>query len=90
MDDLIRQYPDDIFWGEATRRWQQKTLVTTNQHRAVIMGAMQGGQQPQQAPQQTQFDVICASCNKQTKVPFKPDPARQVFCYSCYRGVHND
>ncbi|MDD4902012.1 MAG: type IV secretion system DNA-binding domain-containing protein [Patescibacteria group bacterium] len=29
------------------------------------------------------FDARCASCGAETKVPFKPDPARPVYCKNC-------
>lgn len=28
--------------------------------------------------------VACATCGKQTEVPFKPDPSRPVYCRDCY------
>lgn len=31
------------------------------------------------------FDVQCQKCNKWTKVPFKPDPTRPVFCKACLK-----
>jgi CxxC-x17-CxxC domain-containing protein len=29
------------------------------------------------------FDAKCANCNADTKVPFRPDPARPVYCKNC-------
>jgi CxxC-x17-CxxC domain-containing protein len=29
------------------------------------------------------FDAKCASCGSATKVPFKPDPARPIYCKNC-------
>ncbi len=31
------------------------------------------------------FDAICATCNKETQVPFKPNPDRPVYCRDCFR-----
>ena len=28
--------------------------------------------------------VACATCAKETEVPFKPDPSRPVYCRECY------
>ncbi len=28
--------------------------------------------------------VACATCGKETEVPFKPDPTRPVYCRDCY------
>ncbi len=29
--------------------------------------------------------TTCADCGKETEVPFKPDPARPVYCRDCYQ-----
>lgn len=31
------------------------------------------------------FDVICASCGAETKVPFRPSGDRPVYCSDCYK-----
>jgi len=28
--------------------------------------------------------VACATCGKETEVPFRPDPSRPVYCRDCY------
>ncbi len=38
---------------------------------------------PGSMPRQT-FEVICAECNVQTTVPFKPRGDRPVLCRTCY------
>ena len=40
-----------------------------------------GGATP--APRQT-HEAVCAQCNTQTTVPFKPRGDRPVYCRSCY------
>lgn len=30
------------------------------------------------------FSAICANCRRNTKVPFKPDPSRPVYCKDCF------
>ena len=30
-------------------------------------------------------DTTCTNCGKQTQVPFKPTPGRQVLCNDCFR-----
>jgi len=30
-------------------------------------------------------DVTCSECGKPTKVPFKPDGSRPVYCSECYQ-----
>ena len=31
------------------------------------------------------FDAVCARCNKETQVPFRPTGARPVYCSDCFR-----
>jgi CxxC-x17-CxxC domain-containing protein len=31
------------------------------------------------------FDAVCARCNKDTQVPFRPTGARPVYCSDCFR-----
>ncbi|MFQ5887601.1 MAG: zinc-ribbon domain containing protein [Candidatus Hydrothermarchaeales archaeon] len=31
------------------------------------------------------YPVVCASCGKETEVPFKPDGDRPVYCRDCFR-----
>jgi len=33
---------------------------------------------------QEMFDAVCTNCQKQMKVPFKPDPSRPVYCKDCF------
>lgn len=33
------------------------------------------------------FDVVCAECGKDTKVPFEPRDSRPVYCSDCYQKV---
>ena len=35
----------------------------------------------------TLFNAICVSCGKNTKVPFKPDPTRSVYCKDCFAKI---
>lgn len=32
-----------------------------------------------------QFQATCASCGKETTIPFKPTQGRPVYCSSCYQ-----
>jgi CxxC-x17-CxxC domain-containing protein len=31
-----------------------------------------------------EFDAVCSECKKDCKVPFKPDPSKEVFCRECF------
>jgi CxxC-x17-CxxC domain-containing protein len=35
--------------------------------------------------QREMFDVVCASCGKQTQVPFQPRGDRPVYCSDCFQ-----
>jgi CxxC-x17-CxxC domain-containing protein len=35
-------------------------------------------------PPRELHDATCADCGQQTKVPFKPDGNRPVYCRDCY------
>jgi CxxC-x17-CxxC domain-containing protein len=37
-------------------------------------------------PPREMHDVVCASCEKETQVPFKPDGVRPVYCQDCFRS----
>lgn len=83
----ITQITDDVFWKEATRRWSQKTLTPIDPNRAEVMGAMSGGQQPQQQQRATTgYQIVCASCGKNATVPFNPKPGYPVYCLDCYKA----
>ena len=34
--------------------------------------------------QREMYDVVCASCGKDTQVPFEPREGRPVYCRDCY------
>ncbi|HEY9899528.1 MAG TPA: zinc-ribbon domain containing protein [Pantanalinema sp.] len=36
-------------------------------------------------PQRELFDVTCSACGVATKVPFKPNGAKPVYCRDCFR-----
>ena len=33
------------------------------------------------------YDVICSKCGCHTRVPFKPDPSKDVFCKDCFEAA---
>ncbi len=33
------------------------------------------------------FRVLCSNCNRETKVPFAPEPGRPVYCKDCLAGI---
>ncbi|MCX5998614.1 MAG: zinc-ribbon domain containing protein, partial [Chloroflexi bacterium] len=41
-----------------------------------------GSQRPRQM-----YPAVCASCGKETQVPFEPRNGRPVYCSDCYRKV---
>lgn len=45
----------------------------------------QGGQPPMQSHgPRALYQAVCAECNKECEVPFKPVPERPVYCKECY------
>ncbi|TLZ96423.1 MAG: hypothetical protein E6J97_09370 [Methanobacteriota archaeon] len=46
-------------------------------------GGRRGGGGYDRGPRQM-FDAVCADCGQATQVPFKPDPARPVYCRDCF------
>lgn len=41
-------------------------------------------------PQRNIFKVICADCNKECEIPFKPSPGRPVYCRECFSRHKNN
>lgn len=39
--------------------------------------------------QRNMFKVICADCNKECEIPFKPRPDRPVYCRECFSRRKN-
>lgn len=35
------------------------------------------------------FPAVCASCGKETEVPFQPSGDRPVYCSECFRNAQN-
>lgn len=38
-------------------------------------------------PRRQTFPAVCATCGKQTEVPFEPKEGRPVYCSDCYNKV---
>jgi len=49
-------------------------------------GGSYGGSSSYGSPRQM-FAATCATCGKQTEVPFEPRNGRPVYCGDCYRKV---
>jgi len=49
-------------------------------------GGSYGGSRSYGSPRQM-FPATCASCGKQTEVPFEPRGDKPVYCSDCYRKV---
>jgi CxxC-x17-CxxC domain-containing protein len=47
-------------------------------------GGYSGGGGYSRGPREM-FDAVCARCNKDTQVPFRPTGARPVYCSDCFR-----
>jgi len=42
------------------------------------------------APEPELYEAQCQKCGKWTKVPFKPDPSRPVYCKSCLKKIEKE
>ena len=40
--------------------------------------------------QREMYDAVCASCGKDTQVPFEPREGRPVYCSDCYAQVRRE
>jgi len=40
--------------------------------------------------QREMYDAVCASCGKETQVPFEPREGRPVYCSDCYAKVRRE
>ena len=40
--------------------------------------------------QRNMYKVICADCNKECEIPFKPSPGRPVYCKECFSRRRNN
>ncbi len=45
---------------------------------------------PLNRQEKTLYDAKCASCGRQTKVIFPPDPSRPVYCKTCLKKIKNN
>lgn len=51
---------------------------------AALLGKKDATSVSPPKPGPTLYDAICSNCKKETQVPFKPDPEKEVFCKECY------
>jgi len=35
------------------------------------------------------YKIVCADCNKQSEIPFRPSPGRPVYCKECFSRRRN-
>ncbi|HEY4384539.1 MAG TPA: zinc-ribbon domain containing protein [Ktedonobacteraceae bacterium] len=54
--------------------------------RTARRGGNGSGQSYSPRPRGEQFEVTCATCGKQTTVPFEPREGRPVYCSDCFRS----
>lgn len=45
----------------------------------------QGGRYPHEREERPMYPATCASCGKETMVPFQPREDRPVYCRECYQ-----
>lgn len=73
-----------VRWGEEPEKQDAQVSAAEPAGRPVE-GNGSRKRQSRRPSERARFDVTCASCQKQTTVPFEPNPDRPVYCASCYR-----
>ena len=41
-------------------------------------------------PERVMYDIVCANCGKEDKVPFKPREDRPVYCSKCFASMNEE
>jgi CxxC-x17-CxxC domain-containing protein len=49
------------------------------------MGDFRGGRDNFDRAPREMHKATCSECKKECEVPFKPDPAKEVFCRDCFQ-----
>lgn len=70
-----------------TCREARKTRQNANSGNSYSSGGGYGNRSYNSAPRQM-FPVKCATCGKDTQVPFEPRGDRPVYCSDCYRKTN--
>lgn len=52
-----------------------------------VRKAERGGGSGEQYQRREMFAAVCATCGKQTQVPFQPRGTKPVYCSDCFRKV---
>ncbi len=65
---------------EEIRKWTGMSNPSAGEPTEEVMakGVVQEG---------NMYRVLCSNCNKETKVPFPPEPGRPVYCKECLAGI---
>ncbi|MBI3014006.1 MAG: zinc-ribbon domain containing protein [Candidatus Tectomicrobia bacterium] len=46
-----------------------------------------GNRKRSENPASQSFEVVCSTCQKTTRVPFRPIPGKPVYCRDCYLQI---
>lgn len=69
---------EQLFYAEKNFQNEPKRCKDCKANRAAR--AAEGGRR-----ERVQVQAVCASCGKETTVPFKPTQGRPVYCSSCFQ-----
>ena len=70
-------------YDEPTRCKDCRTARKNNSNQTSGRGA--GGAPNGRFSEREMYPAVCASCGKQTQIPFKPTAGRPVYCRDCFQ-----
>jgi CxxC-x17-CxxC domain-containing protein len=87
--------PEQVISYSRKRYARKREVVEAEINRFAGVGAVNGSTTEPSAEVLAQgvvqdgnmYRVLCSNCNKETKVPFPPEPGRPVYCKDCLAGI---
>ncbi|MFH0830851.1 MAG: CxxC-x17-CxxC domain-containing protein, partial [Parcubacteria group bacterium] len=82
VEDKIRRWAGTTFQEMAFGEGGRMSAEARMEEKMLRREYERTGKVPQDAEREL-FNAVCHTCNKVFKLPFKPDPARPVYCREC-------
>lgn len=83
VDELLEQHHDEAV--EIVIRLLQDLVVRIEK---VELRLGENGTPRLQVSETVVYDAVCSACSKPTKLKFKPNPNRPVYCLDCYKAMN--
>ena len=77
--DFVFTVGEQQFFRDKQFKDEPKRCRTCKTRRVLLMGGT-----PVQGYNKVETQVVCASCGRETTVPFKPTQGRPVLCRECF------